>query len=232
MVRQRRSGLVHDDHPGVLVDHAGDLHHLLLGGGQVAGHVRGPDDGVHLHLLQQLQRPRVHAAVVQEHAVGFFLAQEDVLRHGQVLGNAQLLMDDRDALVHGVPGALEFNLFSVQEDIALRGGVDTGEDLDQRGFTGAVFAHQGVHLSGVEIHRYVRQGSDARKDLGYMNCLQAGLHIRHPFTVIPFGMCRKGARRGHVPCRTPYGIVCVPLSGAMDHRMDYSGFTALEASTR
>ena len=199
---QGRGGLVHDDHAGIFVDDAGDLHHLLLSGSQLTGHVGGLDDGVHLHLLEKLQRPGVHAAVVQEHAAGLLLPQEDILRHGQVLGDAQFLVDDRDALVHGVPGALEFDLLPVQQYFALRGGIHAGEYFDQRGFARAVLAHQGVNLAGVKIHRYVRQGSDARKDFGNMNCLQAGLHIRHPFTSILSGRNCNGSEKGHPTRRT------------------------------
>ena len=144
MLRERGRGLVHHHHARVVEDHLGDLGHLLLRGGQVAGHVGGADG--HLHRIQHALGLVVHPLFVNKYAV-FLLglhAQKNVFRDGQVVGDAQLLMDDRDARVQRLFWAYKTNGLAVQNDFALGRRIHAGEDFDQRGLARAVLPQQGV----------------------------------------------------------------------------------------
>ncbi len=50
-------------------------------------------------------------------------------------------------------------------DDALIDGVNTGDRLDQRGLAGAVVAHQGDHLSGVDLQLDIGEGLDRTESL-------------------------------------------------------------------
>ncbi len=76
--RQRRGRLIKDDHPGVVVDGAGDLHHLFLPRAQ-RGDQRGRID-MEVQRLQELLPGDVDAAQPVERLV---VHQVKVLRHGQ-----------------------------------------------------------------------------------------------------------------------------------------------------
>jgi uncharacterized protein YjbI with pentapeptide repeats len=43
--------------------------------------------------------------------------------------------------------------------------IDTGENLHERGFSGAVLAHQGVNFTGAQIKADTAQGVNTRKAL-------------------------------------------------------------------
>ena len=145
-------GFVHDDHPGLEGHRLGDLHQLLLGGGE-PGHgqariqIRGQG-------LEQFGAAPVHLAGVLEPAPARFAAQEDVVRHVQVGAEVELLVDEGHALLPGVPRvgqngprAGDFQFAPVRRD-------DAAQDLHQGALAGAILAHQHVHLPGkkVEIH--------------------------------------------------------------------------------
>ena len=163
-VGQRRGGLVHDEHPRIDGQRLGHLHHLLLGHAQIPHQLVGVD--VHAQLVQQLLGLVVHPAPVHLEAVLHQLtAHEDVLRHRQLLGQVQLLIDGGDVQRLGVLGGVDLHLLPVEQDLALVLGVSAGEDLHQRRFARAVFAQQRVDLALAHRQVHVVQRQHAREPL-------------------------------------------------------------------
>ena len=148
-------GLVHDDDPRLEGHGLGDLHQLLLGGGK-PGHgqariqIRGQG-------LEQFGAAPVHFAGVLEPAPARFAAEKDVVRHVQVGAEVELLMDEGDALLPGVPrvGQVDFRAGDLQLAPVRRD--DAAEDLHQRALAGAILAHQHVHLPGEEVEIHLLQ---------------------------------------------------------------------------
>src|ERR1700730_686773 len=78
-------------------------------------------------------------------------ADEDVLRHGQVVHQLQFLMNDADAGLLRLARVGGIHAGAVVADLAGILTVDAGENLHQRGLARAVLAHQRVDLAGHQI---------------------------------------------------------------------------------
>lgn len=78
-----------------------------------------------------------------------YSAQKHRFRDGKVRDQVQLLVDNADA--GGFDGCriAEGQRVTVEGGAAAVGLIDTGEDLDQRRFTGAVLANQAMNLPGL-----------------------------------------------------------------------------------
>ena len=150
---ERRGRLVHHDDAGVERQRLADLDDLLLGNRQAAGYAVGVDR--HAQPLEQRSRLALHRAVVDPPATAQGLAgNEDVLGNRDVREEGGLLEDDRDpGVARGRrPGQDERVAVGVDERATV-GRVDAAEDLDERGFAGAVLADDGVDLAAVEVDR-------------------------------------------------------------------------------
>ena len=75
------------------------------------------------------------------------LVEHDVLGDRALGDDLDLLADDVDALGQAVAVAAEAQAPALEEDLALVGLIDPGDDLDQGAFPGAVLADQGVDLA-------------------------------------------------------------------------------------
>ena len=158
-------GFVHDQHLGVVGQGLGNLHHLLLGHGQLAHHLPGVQ--VDFQLVQDAFGFGLHAGVVQLEALALFPAQEHVFRHGQVPAHVQLLVDDGHAHLLGqlgvqvpVPLPEDFQLPRVPL-------VDAAEHLHQGALARAVLPQQGHDLAGAQREVHMVQGLDAGEALAY-----------------------------------------------------------------
>ena len=72
----------------------------------------------------------------------------DVLGHRQVRDVGQLLVDEGEPAPRGVERAVEAHRLAVDDDLALVGLDDAGEDLDQRALAGAVLPEQADDRAG------------------------------------------------------------------------------------
>lgn len=146
----RGGGLVEHYQPRRAVDQrAGNLHQLALGQAQVAHQPFGVDRQLPV-LLEKLRRGGLHPSVIQRPPAGaILLAQKHRFRDGKVRDQVQLLVDNADA--GGFDGCriAEGQRVTVEGGAAAVGLIDTGEDLDQRRFTGAVLANQAMNLPGL-----------------------------------------------------------------------------------
>ena len=169
--RERRGRLVHDHDPRLMGEGAGDLDHLLLADRKAAG-LGGRIDGEADPLEQ---RPGIAAdrlPIDRAGAAGRVLLEEDVLRHGELGDQRDLLEDDLDPLPDGVAGMVDLGLASADADRAGVFWVDAGKDLDQRRLAGAVLAHESVHLARLEAKIDAVERHHARETLADPGHLQ------------------------------------------------------------
>ncbi len=76
------------------------------------------------------------------------MAQGDVLRHRHLGHEHEVLVDDGDPVVQGLPGIAQVDRLSGEPDAATVVGVDAGQDLHQRRLARSVLAHERMHLAG------------------------------------------------------------------------------------
>ncbi len=95
----------------------------------------------------------------------WFGPQEDVLGHGQMLGQVQFLVDHRDARFDGLGRVCQDLGLSVDLDGAAVRLVDTRKDLHERGLARAVFADQGVDAAGARVERHLAERLDRAEAL-------------------------------------------------------------------
>ena len=187
---ERRRRLVHDQDVRVVGQRLGDLHHLLLGDGE-PGHARRRVE-LQVELLEQLGGLAVERPVVQQDAAARLPPDEDVLGHGQVAHEVQLLVDDADAEVLGGARRGDLHLAALDPDRAGVPLVDPGEDLHQRGLARAVLAHQRVDLAGAQLEARVLERLDAREALGDVGHLDQEI-AHHGSSAEPLAMAGAGA---------------------------------------
>ncbi len=183
-------GLVQDEDPRLLGQRLADLHQLLLADAELLDRARG----VHLetHELQRGLRVLAHHVPADEAGAHGLAAEGEVLHHRQLGHQGQLLGDERDAVMLGVPEGLEAHRRPVQEDLASISppGVDAAERLDERALARAVLAAEDVDLALLQRERHAVQGAHAREVLGDV----AELEQRHRGRYC-FGHCSLGRSR-------------------------------------
>ena len=136
---QHRGRLVQDDDLRAAVEHLEDLH---------------PLPGADAELLDQPVRldaeavgvgdPQDLGAGLAADAVHLLGAEDDVLQHGQVVGQHEVLEHHADAGLDRVGRRVEGDLLAVDLDGARVGWLDAVEDLHQRRLAGAVLTDDGV----------------------------------------------------------------------------------------
>ena len=146
----------------------GNLHHLLLGHRQPLDLGSGVD---------------VQLPLVQEQALAGLPADEDVLRHRQVLHQVQLLVDDADALALRVPGPVNFDLLAEILNGAPVLLVDAGENFHQGGLARPILSHQGHHFSGPHLQVRVVQRVDAGEV--FLDAVHFKDHFTHSSSSLP-----------------------------------------------
>ena len=78
--------------------------------------------------------------------------------------------------------AVQIQLFAVQVNLALRGRINAVENLHQRGFAGAVFAHQGMHGTALDAQRNIVERHNTRECFGNSPHFQYVFrHVASPF---------------------------------------------------
>ena len=141
--RQRRGRLVEDDDLGLVVDGAGDLDHLPLGGAEASR--PWPSDRPEIQRLQELLRGDIDAAQAVEELL---VAEIEVLRHRHRRHQAGLLEHHGDAGVAAPHAARRSRSPGPRWSILPAGRLDdAGHDLGQRRLAGAVLAEQRMDLA-------------------------------------------------------------------------------------
>ena len=140
-----------------------DLHPLLGAYGDVGNEL------VQLHVqavpLGQGQNLTLPGFPVHKEALGIFVPQNDVLEHRHGLYQHEMLVHHADAQLYRLAGRVNAHLLAVQENLSLRGLVETDEDVHQRGLSRAVLSQQRQHLTPVDGQADVPIGVEAAEPL-------------------------------------------------------------------
>lgn len=160
---KRGSRLVEDEHPSIQAERLRHLHELLGTEGQRPQAL----GGIHLEAdaLQDLERSLAHGPAIEEAAPVRLAPEEDVLLHGEVVAEAQLLMDEADPGSHGLAGSRETGGRSTQQDLPAVGGVDPRQDPHQGALASAVLTHDGQDLARANLQGDAPQRLHAAKRL-------------------------------------------------------------------
>ena len=163
---QRGSRLVQDQQLGILCQRLGDFHQLLLAHADVLDQRVGGFRQA--HGTQVLGGLGMGLVPVDGKGFALFVAQEHILCNGHLGHQGKLLMDDDNALGFAVLDFGEFADLSIVDNVAGIGavGINTAEDLHQRGFTGAVLTDQRVDGAALHHQVHVVKGLDTGKLLG------------------------------------------------------------------
>ena len=148
---QDGGGLVKNEDVVFAVEHLQDLYALLLADRDILDQRIGVNfEPVAGRKLHHLGAGGVH---LQQAALHIFHAQDDVLQHGEVVHQLEVLMHHADAEAVGITRALDLRLLPIDDDLALFRRIEAEEYAHQRGFAGAVFAQQGMDLpfSSMEV---------------------------------------------------------------------------------
>ncbi len=153
MVGQRRCRFVHEQKPRIGGKATANRHDLPFGNRELT------DDGVERQVRaearQDFRGSCAHglAAYGRERRAEL-LVDGDVFPHAEVRKQREVLIDDLDAQLLRLIGRQVIEGRAVDDDAAARvGSIDAGDDLDERGFAGAVLSDQAMHFAG--IHRPV-----------------------------------------------------------------------------
>ncbi len=170
MPRQRRRGFVHEQEARVGGQPAADRDDLALRDRQVAD--RRIERQVRIEPCERGQRGFPHGAAGRRlERAAELMVDRNVLQHGQVGEQRQVLEDDLDAERLGLVRRQLLMGHPVDRDrAAWIGRMNAGQDLDQGRFAGAVLPHQAVDLArldrpvdGIERNRSAEALSDAGK---------------------------------------------------------------------
>ena len=161
--RQRRRGLVENQHTRVDREGARDLHHLLLRDTQATDRRRGAD--AHAELVQERLHRAVHLAALQERAAAL-AAEPDVLGDRQLRHQREFLVDDAQPTQPDSEGLPDRKRLAVEQDAAAIGRHGATEHLDERRFAGAVFPDERVDFAGRELELDLVERTDTAVDLG------------------------------------------------------------------
>ena len=163
---QGRGGFVQNEQLHILGKGFGDFNKLLLthtdvfdqrGGGVVQtnhGHVFGSFLVGHVPV---------------DHAVfGLLIAQKHVFSNAQVRNQRQFLVDDNDAYTLAIFDVFKPAFVVLIDNIASIGaiGIDTAENIHQRGLASAVFATEGMDLAFRHLNVHVVQRLNAGELFG------------------------------------------------------------------
>ena len=120
-----------------------------------------------MHRVEQLLRFGVDLPFVQyeSDALAWLAADEDILRHGEMGHQVEFLMDHADAEMLGGPGGGNLDFLALIKNAAGVFRIHTSEDFHQCGFTGAIFADQGMHLAGAQLEPALAERVNAGESL-------------------------------------------------------------------
>ena len=109
-------------------------------------------------------------------------AAAEMEKHGGYLSESGYVAV-REALTDGLRfDAVQIQLFAVQVNLALRGRINAVENLHQRGFAGAVFAHQGMHGTALDAQRNIVERHNTGECFGDSPHFQYVFrHVASPF---------------------------------------------------
>src|SRR6516164_4001968 len=97
--------------------------------------------------------------------VAWLMADEDVLRNGQLRKQGKLLIDDVNTMLLGLARRGPVRRRIGEAYLARVRRIGSGDDLDQGRLAGAVLANQSVNLSGPDLKAHATESANAWKAL-------------------------------------------------------------------
>ncbi len=173
VVGQRRRGLVHDDDPGLVHQRPADRGQLLVRDGEPL------DVGVEVQREPELADDRLGgraraARGVEAAPVRHGGGEDDVLGHGEVGEEGEVLVDDLDAALDGGDRVHRPVGDAVDDDLAGVRLLGPRDDLDEGRLAAAVLPGQAVHLAREEVERDALERGDAAVGLADVTDLEHG----------------------------------------------------------
>ena len=158
---QHGGGLIQNQHLRAGTQGLEDLHPLLQPHAELAGHI------VRIHVqavgLGQLSHSVPGRLKIIAQAFFRFVAQQDILCHGKAGHQLEVLMHHAYAHLHGLFRAmLRPDLFPVNENFAHGDRLHPVQQIHQRTFSRAVFAHQREYLAPLNAQADVVIGQRSR----------------------------------------------------------------------
>ena len=92
-------------------------------------------------------------------------SRHDVLEHGELLEEPDLLEGTRDSAPHAAMSGQAGEIGAIEAQRAGIRLVDPADQVEHRGFAGAVGADDGKDRAGRHVERYVAHGADAAEAL-------------------------------------------------------------------
>jgi len=130
-----------------------------------------------LKLIQEVLGFFFLSAVVHPYtAEDLFPSKENIVDHGHGIDQRHILVNGRNAGLCCIVGIFEPEGLSFEPDLSFIVRVDTGKDLDERGFPRTVFACQNMDFTWVEVKTHIIQDFDTGEGLGDV------LHNEHRFS--------------------------------------------------
>src|SRR5208337_3328045 len=150
----------------------GDLDYLLLGHREISHERPGIEIGV--QALEELRHPGVQLFPTDaaRDLIHLLVADEDILRDGEIGVASHMLIDGRDAETLRIEGAAYRDALAVEEYLSRVGLVTTGDHLDEGRFPRPVLPHESVDLALLQLEADAVQGLHSRECLGYVSQLQ------------------------------------------------------------
>jgi len=175
--------LVEDQESDLLGEGLGDLDELLLADAESSdGRVGEVVEADH---LQQVARPGMGGAPVDQAVMALFVAEEDVLGDRELGDQGELLVDDDDAERLAGPDVGELGFLPVEQDqaLVLPVRIDPAEHLHEGRLARPVLADEGMDLAATHGQIDVVERLDARERLGDPPHLEENVAHpnRHPF---------------------------------------------------
>ena len=165
--REARGRLVENQDARMMVDGAGDLHHLLLARAERRDERHRVD--IEVERKQEALRLDVEAPEPVEE---LFLAEIDVLRHGHRRDEIGLLEDHGDPSRQRFGGRFEVQRLSVEDHFAGSQFIDAGQYFHQRRFACAVLSDDCMDLASAQRKVDVLDCRNAAERLGRLTELE------------------------------------------------------------
>ncbi len=161
---KRRGGLVEDQQARALLDRAANLHHLLAGRAEL------------LHFPLRLKWEMVFldeargslnylASVHPSQGKPGFAPKKNVLRNAEMRCQQRLLMNHRDAVRRRLRRVLEMRTLPLPKHFSAIAFQHPRHDFHQRRLACAVFAHQQMNFTSIDVEVAIAQRNDATKSL-------------------------------------------------------------------
>ena len=113
--------------------------------------VRTDLSGPHGQAVEGLPGLGLHGVLVEQTGLGALAAEEHVVDDVEVVAQREVLVDDLDAEVVRVTGAVDGDGLALEGVVPRVEGVDAGDPLDQGALAGAVVADERGHAPGGDV---------------------------------------------------------------------------------